>query len=57
MNLMMSRYTVIKTITENGLKMAKNVAIMVENITILAGKNVNKQNFATKQFDLNINKT
>ena len=57
MNLMMSRYTVIKTITENGLKMGKNVVIMVENITILAGKNVNKQNFATKQFDLNINKT
>ena len=56
MNLMMSRYTVIK-ITENGLKMAKNVAIMVENIIILAGKNVNKQNFATKQFDLNLNKT
>ena len=35
---------------------SKNGVIMVENITILADKNVNKQNFATKQFELNFNR-
>ena len=35
----------------------ENDAIMVENITILADKNVKKQKFDTKLFYLNLKKT
>ena len=50
-------YSVMKIIVENGAKMTENGSIMVEIITILTNKNVNKQNFATRQFDLNLNRT
>ena len=50
-------YSVMKIIAENGAKMTENGSIMVEIITILTNKNVNKQNFATRQFDLNLNRT
>ena len=47
----------MKIMAENGAKMTENGAIMAEIITILADKNVNKQNFATKQFHLDLNRT
>ena len=50
-------YSVMKIIVENGAKMTENGSIMVEIITILTNKNVSKQNFATRQFDLNLNRT
>ena len=50
-------YSVKKIIVENGAKMTENGSIMVEIITILTNKNVNKQNCATRQFDLNLNRT
>ena len=50
-------YSVMKIIVENGAKMTENGSIMVEIITILTNKNVNKQNFGTRQFDLNLNRT
>ena len=50
-------YSVMKIIVENGAKMTENGSIMVEIITILTNKNVNKQNCATRQFDLNLNRT
>ena len=48
--------SVMKIMAENETKMTENGTIMVENISMLADKNVNKQNFATKQFDWNLNR-
>ena len=50
-------YSVMKKMVENGTKMTQNGAIMVEIITILTDKNVNIENFATRQFELNLNRT
>ena len=48
--------SVMKIMAENETKMTENGTIMVENISMLADKNVNKRNFATKQFDWNLNR-
>ena len=50
-------YSVMKKMVENSAKMTENGVIMAEIITILTDKNVNKQNFATRQFELNLNRT
>ena len=50
-------YSIMNKMAENGTKMTENGAIMAEIITMLTDKNVNKQNFATRQFDLNLNRT
>lgn len=47
----------MRIMVKNSAKMTENAAIITENINVLADKNVNKQHFATKQFDLNLNRT
>ena len=50
-------YSVMNLMVENVARITENGAIMAENITILTDKNVNKQNFTTRQFHLNLNRT
>ena len=47
----------MKIMVENRAKMTENGTITGKIITIFTDKNVNKQNFVTRQFDLNLYRT